>query len=69
MRLDSGKSLHCFLVGVNTSYVIATSDLTLHSSVLPTRFPCLTPHPVPRTNGKHKHFRGTDILIAEFSPA
>ena len=24
---DSGESLHCFLVGANKSYVIATSDL------------------------------------------
>ena len=24
---DSGESLHCFLVGVKKSYVIATSDL------------------------------------------
>ena len=24
---SQGQSLHCFLVGVNTSYVIATSDL------------------------------------------
>ena len=32
---DSGESLHCFLVGVNKSYVIATSDLRLfHSSFL-----------------------------------
>ena len=24
---DSGESLHCFLVGVNSTYVIATTDL------------------------------------------
>ena len=24
---DSGESLHCFLVGANKNYVIATSDL------------------------------------------
>ena len=35
---DSGESLHCFLVGVNKSYVIATSDLWLFihvSNLLP----------------------------------
>ena len=33
---DSGESLHCFLVGANKSYVIATSDLWLflHASNL-----------------------------------
>ena len=33
---DSGESLHCFLVGVNKSYAIATSDLGLfiHASNL-----------------------------------
>ena len=38
---DLGESLHCFLVGVNKNYVIATSDLWLfiHAS--------LTPHPAP----------------------
>ena len=39
---DLGESLHCFLVGVRRSYVIAT--LTSDSSfILPTCF--LTPHP------------------------
>ena len=41
----SGESLLCFLVGVNKSYVIATSDLWLFihaSNMLPS-----TPHPTP----------------------
>ena len=43
---DSGESLHCFLVGVNKSHVIATSDLivTLHSCFQPASF---TSHPAP----------------------
>ena len=41
----SGESLHCFLVGVNKSYVIATSDLWLfiHASNLLPSLP--TPRP------------------------
>ena len=35
---DSGESLHCFLVGVITSYVIATADLVVTSFMLPTCF-------------------------------
>ena len=38
---DSGESLHCFLVGANKSYVIAASDLWLHSCFQPAS---LTPH-------------------------
>ena len=45
---DSGEILHCFLVGVNKSYIIATSDLGLfiHASnllpSLPTPLPFIT---------------------------
>ena len=42
---DSGESLHCFLVGANKNYVIATSDLWLYihvSNMLPS-----TPQPAP----------------------
>ena len=43
---DSREILHCFLVGANKSYVIATSDsvVTLHSCFHPAS---LTPHPAP----------------------
>ena len=43
---DSGGSLHCFLVGVNKSYVIATSDLWLfiYTSNLPPSLPTLLPY-------------------------
>ena len=41
---DSGESLHCFLVGVIKSYVIATADLWLFipASNLPTPLPYKT---------------------------
>ena len=47
---DSGESLHCFLVGVNKSYVIATADLWLfiHASNLLPSLP--TPLPYIRIN-------------------
>ena len=43
---DSGESLYCFLVGVNKSYVIATSDLWLciHASNLLPSLPTPLPH-------------------------
>ena len=43
---DSREILHCFLVGADKSYVIATSDsvVTLHSCFQPAS---LTPHPAP----------------------
>ena len=47
---DSGESLHCFLVGVIKSYVIATSDLWLfvHASNLLPSLP--TPLPYIKNN-------------------
>ena len=43
---DSGESLHCFLFGVNKSYVIATSDLCLfiHASNLLLSLPTPLPY-------------------------
>ena len=43
---DSGESLHCFLVGANKSYVIATSDLWLfiHASNLLPSLPASLPY-------------------------
>ena len=42
----SGESLHCFLVGVNQSYVIAASDLCLfiHASNLIPSLPTPLPY-------------------------
>ena len=46
MWSSHGESLHCFLVGVNKSYVIATSDLWLfiHASNLLPSLPTALPY-------------------------
>ena len=57
LNSDSGESLHCFLVDVNKSYVIATSDLWLciyASNLLPS-LPTPLPHIFYAISETHGH--------------
>ena len=67
---DSGESLHCFLVGANKSYVIATSDLWLfiHASNLLPVLPTPLPYIKNKTNDNNKklmslHFSSLTLFI------